>query len=532
MSYQISGYVLNIYGFGIENVEMVITGHDSVYTTSNGYWEATVEGTVTITPEIYGWVFTPISRTAYGASTNINFEGRNTKYQEYVSGISGKLSQMGWNYTVKGTITDHENQPMENVEVMFVWTMGNKQFEDIVLTDENGEYEKEMLIGEMKVIPSKIVPFANAYGYYPFTPEETIVDGNHGEIIENIDFQAGEVIPYDGFQVNEPGSIAGELVGIEWEFTPELYKEHKASVSGIAAYLTGITWVEIIEEYKSFPESVSGMSAKLEGIEWEFIVTAPPYEITGTIRDWRGSPMENVKITAIRQEDNHSYPPVYTDSNGEYLKQNIHHTCRIIAEKDGWVFEPDYHEISYYESGLNFTGYLEGIGFLIPEIFPGNTFVFDLPSFFQDPRGKITLQDYYLYAIASTRGKTENKLFASKGKEEPHPIIIFGQKEGLGEDPPQWEYFTKPLLLNEVIPRRLEVECTGEVTVTLIYDEQDLEQLTFDSDGGIVEKNLEGIRADQIVFKFEGTGEAKLHSVRLFVIPLASYNRSIGGEDE
>lgn len=531
MSYQISGYVLNIYGHGIEDVTMAITDHDPVYTESNGYWEATVEGTVTITPEIYGFVFTPISQTVYAASTNINFEGRNTKYLEYAN-LSANLQRMGWNYKVSGTIVDSENQPMEDVEVRFYWTFCGSQFEDKVLTNAQGYYEKEDLLGEIKVVPSKVVPFANSFGYYPFTPEEIVVDGNHGETIENIDFQAGEVIPYDNIDANETSSMSAELVGLEWDFIPEAYKQYSETINAMAGYLTNIEWVEIIEEYKAFEETVSGMSASLEDIEWQFIVTAPPYEVTGTIRDWRGTPMEGVKVVAYRQEDGHAYPPVYTDSQGEFLYQEIHHTCRITPEFDGWFFDPEYHEITYYESGLNFTGFLEGMEFLIPEVLLGNTLVFNLPDFFQNGKGRITLHDYYLYTIASARGKIENKLFASKGEQEPNPIIIIGPEEGAGEEPPDWEYYTKPLILNEVISRRLEIECTGEITVTLIYDEQDMEQLVFNSEGGIVEKNLEGIRADQIVFKFEGTGDAILHSVRLFVIPLSSYNRSIGGEAE
>jgi hypothetical protein len=78
VSYTVSGTVVDGDGTGIDGVVIVVTGgRSTTATTGNGgeYVLTGLTGTCTLTPELHGYVFDPVSRTVSVASTGVDFTG-------------------------------------------------------------------------------------------------------------------------------------------------------------------------------------------------------------------------------------------------------------------------------------------------------------------------------------------------------------------------------------------------------------------------------------------------------------------------
>jgi len=368
MSYEISGTIVNEHNAPIEGVEVTITGHDSEYTDSSGEWSATVEGEVSVTPETFGWVFTPISRTVSSPASDLDFEGRNMTRHEYVEGPFFGVEDIGWSYEISGTVTDNDGNPLQGVKVNFDWPGWGHCPLTPEYTDSDGNFVKTHCYGnDVKIWcddketawPGPTKP------YHIFAPEYHTVS----EADSEVNFQSTtETHEWEEEEPTETLEPTFGVVDIEWyEIQPEPMEPEEILEPTFG--VEDIEWQEILDVEEEVTETLGGATFGVEDIQWQFIVTAPPYEVTGVIRDVQHNPIVGVKVTAIRVADNHSYPSVHTNAAGEYLIQNIHHECQIVAAKENWEFTPGAHLVDYYESGINFEGL--PVGFeepMLPEV--------------------------------------------------------------------------------------------------------------------------------------------------------------------
>ncbi len=128
--FDVGGRVVDEEGEGLGNVRIEITDHCAVLTASNGNWEkASLRGMVSFTPVKEGYTFDPVSRETNKERQNMDFIAiRDT-------------------YSLSGTVADETGRGIEHIKISFSGGYTS------VLTDENGQWEKENLTGEIEVIP-------------------------------------------------------------------------------------------------------------------------------------------------------------------------------------------------------------------------------------------------------------------------------------------------------------------------------------------------------------------------------------------
>ena len=98
------------------------------------------------------------------------------------------------------------------------------------------------------------------------------------------------------------------------------------------------------------PESGT-VSAAANNVDFEAIDLAMTYDVSGVVRDDKGSPLKNVTILF-----NRGFQSVTTGPDGRWQESGLHGTVIVTPMKPGWHFEPVAHEISAGSNSVDFTG--------------------------------------------------------------------------------------------------------------------------------------------------------------------------------
>ncbi|MGM0438756.1 MAG: carboxypeptidase-like regulatory domain-containing protein, partial [Bacillota bacterium] len=171
MDYDVSGKITDDNGDPISNVNINFSnGSSSVTTGTNGEWSKSgLGGLVTITPEKEGYIFTPGSEDVTDGRDDVDFTG---SLEEDTYNISGKIE-------------DQSDAPLEGVVVRF-----NGGYSSVT-TDENGEWTKEEVSGEITVTPEM--------SGWEFEPESRTVNSEESNLDftgQNMDYDVSGVIIY------------------------------------------------------------------------------------------------------------------------------------------------------------------------------------------------------------------------------------------------------------------------------------------------------------------------------------------------
>jgi len=226
--YTISGTVINLSGGPIDGVILSISGDkDLVIDTfdENGGWSAVVEGSVTVKPSHEDYTFEPKEIVVTKANSEVNFTGSYTGP-----------------YTISGTVTDENQDPIDNVVLIISGTDTDLEVVDF---DDDGAWSAEV-IGSVTVTPK--------LEYYVFAPDSLTV----GSPSEGIDFVGTylELFNISGTVVDEEGEpLPGALVVItgynDDEVTADEEGAWSAEVRGpvsVTAVVDGLNFETIVVE--------------------------------------------------------------------------------------------------------------------------------------------------------------------------------------------------------------------------------------------------------------------------------------------
>ena len=174
-SYSVSGKVVDTDNKGIQGVTLSFTGGSTGTATTNeqGIWQATLKGTVTITPVKDGYSFEPGAKQVKGQATNVDF-------------IAVEVDKP---YPVSGSVVDLDGKGVEGATLTLTGDSTGT-----VRTNEQGVWQATIR-GIVTITPSK--------DGYSFEPGAKQVKGQ----ATNVDFLAVEV--------DKPYTVSGSIVDLD-----------------------------------------------------------------------------------------------------------------------------------------------------------------------------------------------------------------------------------------------------------------------------------------------------------------------------
>jgi len=337
-SYQLDGQVVvEENGQGLEGVNIYLDGVNKTVTTDeNGYWSATnVDSDVVIHPAKDGWNFSPVYLKTSSTERNLKFVASETTYQ-----ISGK-------------VFCEDGFGVDEVGIYF-----NKGYEKVT-TNPGGYWEKEGLVGEVKLSPVK--------ENYIFVPKEVVVSearddieftltGDDDDPVDGIysiggfvlrdleDEDSGipnVIIKVDGEESAKTGSDGGwiekdiegkikvepELEG--WHFNPgakiiDLSTENKGDI-----------------RFEGTPENVHEI-----------------FEVSGTIRDNTEEGVPHLLIEFWRNGE--VIGTAVTDEDGNWQKSRLWNEVVVVPQGS-----PPGYEENFAPESITVTGPEENVDFIV-----------------------------------------------------------------------------------------------------------------------------------------------------------------------
>ncbi len=305
----------------LAGVTITLTGdtEETTTTDSEGKWSVEeVEGEVTVTPSKEDYTFEPEEEVVDGARDDVNFVG----------------TPVVITYAVSGTVTVDE-EPLEGVTISF-----SDETEPVV-TDEEGKWSAEGLVGEVKVIPTK--------EDYTFEPEEDVVTGAR----DDVNFVGTYVGPYEisGTVLEDGEPLEGVTITLtgDTEETTTTDAEGKWMVEEVEGE---VTVTPSKDDYTFEPEDEFVTGAR---DDVNFVGTyVGPYEISGTVLDTNNNPVKGVAISITA--DGQDTLTVQTEEDGTW-QAKIKGEITITPDMENYTFEPDKREENVVDdtTGLNFT---------------------------------------------------------------------------------------------------------------------------------------------------------------------------------
>ena len=115
--------------------------------------------------------------------------------------------------------------------------------------------------------------------------------------------------------------------------------------------LTGtVTATPALEGFNFDPSSVEITGARSD-VNFTGTVATDPYEVSGTVVDGEGNPLQDVTITFSG-----SYGTTTTNENGQWSKSDLLGSVTVTPSLDGYVFEPVSTVVTEAKSDVDFTG--------------------------------------------------------------------------------------------------------------------------------------------------------------------------------
>src|SRR6056297_13576 len=318
--YEISGKVEDGKGNGIGDIVIRFSdGYAPTTTDSSGNWEKdNLSGDITVTPDHNKYVFDPTSRSVSGPDSYVNFVARE----------SSKT------YSISGKVVDQQDNGISDVIIRF-----SGGFESIK-TDEEGNWEKDGLEGEVTITPEK--------RDYTFDPESRTVSGSD------------KYLNFVGTYADQPYDISGQVVDNQNNGIEDVVIRCSGSYSPVTTGADGNWEKENLEgEVTVTPEktdySFDPASRTVSGPDsyMDFVGTYAdqPYDISGQVVDNQDNGIEDVVIRFSG-----SYSPVTTDADGNWEKENLEGEVTVTPEKTDYSFDPASRTVSGPDSYMNFVG--------------------------------------------------------------------------------------------------------------------------------------------------------------------------------
>src|SRR6056297_1843356 len=318
--YEISGKVEDGKGNGIGDIVIRFSdGYAPTTTDSSGNWEKdNLSGDITVTPDHNKYVFDPTSRSVSGPDSYVNFVARE----------SSKT------YSISGKVVDQQDNGISDVIIRF-----SGGFESIK-TDEEGNWEKDGLEGEVTITPEK--------RDYTFDPESRTVSGSD------------KYLNFVGTYADKSYDISGQVVDNQNNGIEDVVIRFSGSYSPVTTDADGNWEKENLEgEVTVTPEktdySFDPASRTVSGPDsyMNFVGTYAdqPYDISGQVVDNQDNGIEDVVIRFSG-----SYSPVTTDADGNWEKENLEGEVTVTPEKTDYSFDPASRTVSGPDSYMDFAG--------------------------------------------------------------------------------------------------------------------------------------------------------------------------------
>src|SRR6056297_1272724 len=264
-TYSISGKVVDQQDNGISDVIIRFSGgFESIKTDEKGNWEKdNLSGDITVTPDHNEYVFDPASRSVSGPDSYVNFVG----------------TESSKTYSISGKVEDQQENGLRNVIIRF-----SGGFESIK-TDEEGNWEKDGLEGEVTVTPEK--------KDYTFDPESRTVSGSD------------KYLDFVGTYADKIYNISGQVVDIQGDGIADVVIRFSGSYSPVTTDADGNWEKENLEgEVTVTPEKVDysfdPTSRTVSGPDsyMDFLGTSDDqsYDISGQVVDIQGDGIADVVI--------------------------------------------------------------------------------------------------------------------------------------------------------------------------------------------------------------------------------------------
>ncbi|UII75807.1 T9SS type A sorting domain-containing protein [Flagellimonas sp. HMM57] len=307
--YSISGTVTDNSGGPLENV--VLSGFStSVTTNANGQYSAMESQgwSGSISASLQGYTFSPsmIQVSNLQADSNGNdFTG---------TAVTNR-------FTVSGTVTDNSGSPLENVIL--------SGFSTSVTTNANGQYSATENQGWSGSISTSLQGYTFSPSARQVSNLQADSSGNDftGTAVTNRFTVSGTVTDNDGAPLENV-----ILIGFSTSVTTNANGQYSATESqgwsgSISASLQGYT-------FSPSARQVSNIQVDSTGNNFIGTVAAKQYTISGTVRDKKGNPLENVILSGFSS-------PVTTNANGEYsVTENENWSGSIVPSFEDLVFTP------------------------------------------------------------------------------------------------------------------------------------------------------------------------------------------------
>lgn len=255
-TYNVSGKITDGNDSPIEGVTLNFGGAaTTVQTDDKGQWTRTdLKGEVTVTPTHDDYTFQPASRPLTKAATNVDFVGtKNTPSDPDPNPA----------YTVSGTITDGNANPIEGVTLNFSGSTST------ATTDHQGKWDQTGLKGSVTVTP--------AHDDYTFEPASRSVT------------KAATDIDFTGTKKSVPGDPGepGEPLAIELDALPtSVYVRQDVE---LAADVTGdgaeVTWAVTPDAGSLSPQTGPNVTWTAPDAAGEYTITATATLDGNTVSD-------------------------------------------------------------------------------------------------------------------------------------------------------------------------------------------------------------------------------------------------------
>ncbi|MFP4662408.1 MAG: fibronectin type III domain-containing protein, partial [Halanaerobiales bacterium] len=283
----------------------------------SGNWSASnLSGTLTITPALDDWVFTPESREVNSSSTEANFAAAEETPETY--DISGRVTDFG--------------RGLEGVSIQL--SNGTE-----VITGPYGNWSVEGVSGRITVTPVK--------NDWEFEPESLTVNGPNDEV--NFSVVDGENIVYtvSGYVTIGESEDGLQGVSIIMDDVSKTTTDENGyySVEG----LTGIETITPELEGWTFDPSSDAVAYYKNEINFtaeELVTFTASGQVTDSVT---GEGLEGVNIQV---GDNN----VLTDTSGNWSVSGLNGNLMVTPSMEGWWFSP--YSTNVYEENptANFTG--------------------------------------------------------------------------------------------------------------------------------------------------------------------------------
>lgn len=277
-TYTVSGKITNVSGGGGVAGVVVSFGGTTATTGADGSWSMSgLKGTVTVTPVMANWTFTPATRTVSGAATNVDFVGAETVPP----------------YAVSGRVTDGLGNGVQGVTISFTGGFGS------VVTDASGNWSQSGLTAAATVTPSK--------QGWTFSPSSKSVSGAASDVSFSGTYTVSGRVTNSSGGAGVPDVLLTFNNGMGTATTASDGSWTKSGLSGTSTATPSKSgW-----GFAPPTASIGGPATNVN-----FTATYQAGTITGQIFEPSGS--RAASGVQVKLQDDPSLPAVYTDINGQF----------------------------------------------------------------------------------------------------------------------------------------------------------------------------------------------------------------------